>query len=259
MKITFIDHSSFLVELERKYLLFDYYKGALPKLDTGKEMYVFSSHSHYDHYSTRVLKLAESFEKIRFIFSDDIRDDFEGDLSELSEDMADKVSECTVFVGADERYEISAGKEATEVETIRSTDLGVAFLIKAEGNKIFHSGDYQWWDWPGEPDEDNAKAKEDFFRELKKLEKREFDLAFLVLDPRQETSAFWGIDSILSRVNIKTVFPMHFWGDYKITDKYRERLDSGAVPYFGQKPDFKIIKRAGESFIISDHEEKKSQ
>ena len=141
------------------------------------------------------------------------------------------------------------------METLKSTDLGVAFLIKAEGRKIFHSGDFQWWDWPGEPDEDNAKAKEDFFSELKNLEGKEFDVAFLVLDPRQESSVYPGIDSILSKVHIKTVFPMHFWGDFSITEKYRERLCSGAVHYLEPKPDFKVLKRAGESFIITDSEE----
>lgn len=45
MKVIFIDHSGFLVELEKCVLLFDYYKGEIPKIE-GKKWYVFASHFH---------------------------------------------------------------------------------------------------------------------------------------------------------------------------------------------------------------------
>ena len=51
MKVTFIYHSAFLVELERCSLLFDWYGGDLPKIDRTKPLYVFASHHHGDHYS----------------------------------------------------------------------------------------------------------------------------------------------------------------------------------------------------------------
>ena len=40
MKVTFIYHSAFLVELERCSLLFDWYGGDLPKIDRTKPLYV---------------------------------------------------------------------------------------------------------------------------------------------------------------------------------------------------------------------------
>ena len=49
MKVTFIYHSAFLVELERCSLLFDWYGGDLPKIDRTKPLYVFASHHHGDH------------------------------------------------------------------------------------------------------------------------------------------------------------------------------------------------------------------
>ena len=42
MKITYIHHSSFSVEINKCILLFDYYKGNLPKFDENKKLYVFS-------------------------------------------------------------------------------------------------------------------------------------------------------------------------------------------------------------------------
>ena len=50
IKVTYLDHSGFLVELEDAYFLFDYYKGRLPQIDLEKKMFVFVSHVHHDHY-----------------------------------------------------------------------------------------------------------------------------------------------------------------------------------------------------------------
>ena len=42
MKVTFIYHSSYFVELDHCCLLFDYYQGDIPQV--GKPLYVFASH-----------------------------------------------------------------------------------------------------------------------------------------------------------------------------------------------------------------------
>ena len=42
MKITYINHSGFLVETRDCYYIFDYYKGELPNLDKEKEVIVFA-------------------------------------------------------------------------------------------------------------------------------------------------------------------------------------------------------------------------
>ena len=46
MKITYINHSGFLIETRDCYYIFDYYKGELPYLDKEKEVIVFCSHFH---------------------------------------------------------------------------------------------------------------------------------------------------------------------------------------------------------------------
>ena len=46
MKITYLRHSGFLVELEQVWLLFDYYRGEIPEFPKGKKGYVFVSHRH---------------------------------------------------------------------------------------------------------------------------------------------------------------------------------------------------------------------
>ena len=57
MQITRIFHSGFLVETAKRYFIFDYYKGELPKLNPDKPVYVFASHGHQDHYEPKVFEL----------------------------------------------------------------------------------------------------------------------------------------------------------------------------------------------------------
>ena len=42
MKVTFIEHSGFMVEMEQNVLLFDYYQGEIPSFDGSKTLYVLS-------------------------------------------------------------------------------------------------------------------------------------------------------------------------------------------------------------------------
>ena len=74
MKVTFIEHSGFMVEMEQNVLLFDYYQGEIPSFDGSKTLYVFASHSHADHYNSAIWKLKEQYRDIHYILSDDIKD-----------------------------------------------------------------------------------------------------------------------------------------------------------------------------------------
>ena len=49
MRITYIDHSGFLVETGTANFIFDYYKGEIPPLDVEIPLVVFASHKHPDH------------------------------------------------------------------------------------------------------------------------------------------------------------------------------------------------------------------
>ena len=60
MQIIFIHHSCFLVELDDKVLIFDYFDGdkvegmhftgKLPSYEPDTKIYMFASHSHKDHF-----------------------------------------------------------------------------------------------------------------------------------------------------------------------------------------------------------------
>lgn len=72
MKITYIHHSSFLVEMEQIALLFDYFEGEIPEIRQDQLLIVFASHRHGDHFSPGIFDLAENHPKIWFVLSDDI-------------------------------------------------------------------------------------------------------------------------------------------------------------------------------------------
>ena len=72
MRVTFIYHSAFLVELDDMTLLFDYFRGALPPIRRDVPLVIFASHSHGDHFSPRIFSLAGDAERVSFVLSDDI-------------------------------------------------------------------------------------------------------------------------------------------------------------------------------------------
>ena len=116
MKVTYIHHSGFLVETNRYYFIFDYETGQLPSLNTDKPIFVFSSHSHQDHYNPEIFSILQKqgMKHVRAILSDDIELPTNVDILQVS---------------SNEFYELDNHLNLT---TFKSTDLGVAFLIEDE-------------------------------------------------------------------------------------------------------------------------------
>lgn len=208
LKITYLKHSGFLVETDHTYLLFDYWKGEIPPLDYAKTLYVFASHVHHDHYTKAVYKLENLCQHVEYILSSDIKE----------VDPSWKKAEHVCFMAPYDSYE----KNGLMVKTLFSTDEGVAFIVTVDGKKIYHAGDLHLWYWPGEPDEDNEWHTNRYKEEIAKLEGETFDLAFLVLDPRQDEAYSLGMDYFLSKVKATYVFPMHLWGKYELIEQFKK-------------------------------------
>lgn len=221
MKITFLYHSAFLVELPDCTLLFDWYGGDLPTFDRSKPLYVFASHHHGDHYSPETFSLG--MENVTYILATCIR---------LS-------AKRKAALGIDARRVIrmSAGKTETigqlTVTTLRSTDAGVAFLVRAGERTLFHAGDLNWWYWAEESDEWNQSIEREFIRACDRLKGIPVDAAFLPLDPRLGDAFFWGFDRYLRTMEVQVAFPMHCWEDFSVIARlkalpcsapYRERI-----------------------------------
>ena len=60
MKVTYLEHSGFVIEDGRRAYVFDYWKDPAGVIDTlvaqGYELHVFVSHIHHDHYVKSIFK-----------------------------------------------------------------------------------------------------------------------------------------------------------------------------------------------------------
>lgn len=226
MNITYLGHSGFLTEIDDAYFLFDYYKGAIPQMDTSKKMFVFVSHAHYDHYNRSIYEFRKDFGEIYYILSSDITAEEEGVHSVKPNE------------------ELACG--GCHVRTLRSNDEGVAFLVRYHGRTLYHAGDLNWWHWEGEPEAYNTGMRRSYQAEINKLQKEKIDAAFVPVDPRLGEQYCWGIDCFMKRTETSHVFPMHFWGNYEIFDRlmmeqctqeYRDRIMK--------------IEQEGQSFLLN--------
>ena len=132
MQVIFIHHSCFLVEVDEKVLIFDWFagdrvngytfRGQIPEYEPDTPVYVFASHKHRDHFDMDVLHWAERYSNIHYIFSKDCR---------MSPHFLEKhgfdlsVRELITYVSPCEKYQV----DDLEIETLRSTDAGVAFYV----------------------------------------------------------------------------------------------------------------------------------
>ena len=230
MKVTYLYHSGFAIEDEQALYVFDYYKGELPVIAKEKQMYVFVSHRHKDHYNSEIFDWEKEHPNFLYILSDEVE----------AEPAPNRI-----FVKPEQK--IRTGE--LKVETLRSTDEGVAFLVTCKDKRIYHAGDLNWWHWEEESIDYNRQMRKDYQREIRKLVRKKIDLAFVVLDPRQGGAAFSGIDFFMRNVRVNHVFPMHMWRDYGLTDRlltseisasYRNRIhrvweEGQTVEIHGQK------------------------
>lgn len=213
MKLTYLFHSGFTVEMEDAVFIFDYYKGVLPRWNAKKTVYVFASHQHYDHFTPEIFRWREDYPDIHYILSDDIRK-AECDSGTKREDLGEHVT----VVGPDQEIKIGG----CTVRTLQSTDEGVAFLVKYSGNVLFHAGDLNWWHWDEESDSYNERMRQDYQREIQKLEQEQIDIAFVPLDVRQGDAYRYGMDYFIRHVDARLIVPMHFWEDYTLAKRYVE-------------------------------------
>ena len=209
MKITYIDHSGFAVETEKCVYIFDYFKGELPDIPADKPVIVFASHSHPDHYNPRVFERLDEKgvepSRMKAVLGKDIREN--------------KYPEGVPVMKARAHMSFSL-EDGTLVDTLLSTDQGVAFLLTTSEGVIYHAGDLNDWYWEGEPDQDNRSMTGRYRAEIDRIKGKEVDIAFVPLDPRQEKDYARGILYFLKKVPAKYVFPMNYWDKPQIMENF---------------------------------------
>ena len=148
MQVIFIHHSCFLIEVDDLVLIFDYFggdrvngfhfTGKIPDYAPDTKIYMFASHKHQDHFDMDILRWSEKYTNIHYILSKDIR---------ISPHFLQKhgidpgVRKKVTFVSANNHYEV----DDLKIQTLLSTDAGVAFYVNVRGVSIFHAGDLNDW------------------------------------------------------------------------------------------------------------------
>ncbi len=226
MKLRHIYHSGFLVEINNNILIFDCLDPSVTKyFSPSSKVYVFTSHSHSDHYSKMIFDWEKEYSQINYILSDDIQ------ISNKGKNY--------YFM---DKYE-SLNVDNLKIQSFGSTDKGVSFLVSLDGVKIFHAGDLNWWHWKNDSPKAQKKEEEDFKYEVGKLIGKDIDVAFIPVDPRLEEEYYLGAEYFAKTINPRLLVPMHFSDDFTITKKVKEKLINSNVQILA-------IKRRNQEFDI---------
>ena len=250
MQIIFLHHSSFLVEVDDKVLIFDYFAGdkvngftftgKIPEYEPDTKIYMFASHSHKDHYDMDILRMAEKYPNIKYIFSKDIKisPNF------LKKHGIDpKVREKVTFVDAGKKYKV----DDLNIKTLRSTDAGVAFYVESNGVTLYHAGDLNNWIWDGAGDLTNGVQERNYKFQIRQLAGLPINIAFVPMDPRQGKYTYSGFDLFMKETEAELVFPMHMWQDYSAIAGYK-----GKISNLGMAERVIDIERENQVFLIQE-------
>lgn len=248
IKIKFIYHSCYTMEFENYILIFDYFEGDLPKNPKNKKLIFIATHSHYDHFSKKILEIGNPEENI-YILSSDIQDLLQKDNIIYLEDKNKDVdisalkflrnSDNVYFVKPDEVLDI----EDFTIKTFGSTDQGISYTLSLEYLTLFYAGDLNNWIWPEDSPEERKEMEEDFLKEIQKIDEG-IDIAFFPIDPRLKDNYDKGARLFLELIEPQMIFPLHFKDDCAFTARFYEE-------YKDKYPtEIREVKNLGDEFII---------
>lgn len=220
-RIIHYGHSSIAVETKSSFLIFDYYYDkplfqqankkstflSSEDLQTDKDIYVFVSHSHRDHFNDTIFQWQNINPNIKYI---------------LSHDVKEIISKKEYHYM--EPYE-SLMLKNVEVKTLGTTDKGVSFLVSLDGIKIFHAGDLNWWHWKNFTNEELEREERDFKREINFVTGERIDIAFIPVDPRLEEFYYLAGKYFAEKIQPKLLVPIHFREDFTICEEFAKRIE----------------------------------
>lgn len=196
VKIHYLYNSGFAVETANHLLIFDYWKCGKANLKgllkTEKDVIVFVSHSHGDHYNPEIFQWVESNPGIEYVISSGIRPGFK--------------SEKIHRLGRYKELQLND----VRIQTFGSTDMGVSFLVNVDGVALFHAGDLNWWDWYDDTEENNRDMAARFKSEISRIKGHKIDIAFFPVDPRLKDSYRLGVEYFMKEVEPSWLIPMHY-------------------------------------------------
>ena len=203
MEATYLLNSGFLVRTDDVLLVFDAFDdpaGVLPaavEKENYARLYFFASHAHFDHFNPMIARYAAKTQ--RYLLSEDIRS---------NAGAAYMPTDRTSWIGLYDAWQ----DDCIAVKSFASTDEGTSFLVEVNGKRIFHAGDFNWWDWTGDTAENRKLAENAFRKQMKRLAGLSFDLAFFPVDGRLGPSRERGAKVFCAETYPQALVSMHSVG-----------------------------------------------
>jgi len=231
--VWYLNHSGWAVQTSEHLLVFDYWQRVLPSdrqsLDNGrinpeevagKNVVVFSSHSHNDHFMQEIASWSSGISNIRYVLG------FEGPFS-------------TDYAFIPPRGEKVVN--GVKIRSIASTDSGEGFIVELDGVTIFHPGDHAC----RFEEKDTAFTSEiDFLASMY----QNIDIAFVPVSGcsfNNKVALEKGNDYLVEKFHPRVVFPMHGSGNEKTYREYAEKENTEQ-----KSPIYKYAEFMGDRFFI---------
>lgn len=237
-KVTYLDHSGFVITEPDAILVFDYYRDpshALHKIlkeNPTLPVTFFASHHHDDHFNPGIFEIAQDHKRTYI----------------LSNDIEPKYVPSTLNVqGMSPGDAVEDVPGCQRIKAYGSTDIGVSFyVVTTSGTTIFHAGDLNLWHWKDQNTPNQVvKASTRFQSVLNRIasEVPEVKIAMFPVDPRQGTDFAEGAHRFIDAIKIDYFFPMHFWGQYK---------EACLFPAYADRPNtkYECLHNPGQSVTI---------
>lgn len=241
MKVTYLEHSGFVIEDGKRVYVFDYWKDPAGVVDTlveqGYELHVFISHIHHDHYVKSIFKYLPYIHSVWYHEDVPALRDAHQQVQEIVGTKQDGEKANLLLERINKDYPSAGQTIATEslteeivqqvfslrsmavgetlegegltVTMFGSTDEGGSFLVDTGTHRIFHAGDLNWWHWSGDTPENIAEAKALKEKEFAPLTGLSVDIMMFPVDARLEVAREWGALEVLDMMNTKLFIPMH--------------------------------------------------
>lgn len=201
MELSYLLNSGFMVKDGKTLLVFDDYEDPAGVVDAAYDqgdfdkLYIFVTHAHFDHFGTHIRAYAQK--ATRYVFSSDLRH-----TKRVKIFPTNKITYM-------KRY--SEWRDDTiKVWTYDSTDVGISFLVEfPSGRRVYHAGDFNWWQWDDDTPENNALAAKVFRRQVKRMTGMDADVAFFPVDGRLGKSQELGAIEFAARTRVKSFVAMH--------------------------------------------------
>ncbi len=226
IRITYVHHNCFFLEIGGRTLLFDYpseehrteaARALVERKVAGADLWVVISHSHPDHFTPEVAAFAGRAARCKFIVSYDVPEmypEFEYDAG-LDVTVLDPDEPAIV--------------QGVPVRAFESTDLGVGFLFSFPGCRVYFGGDVAAWVWEKLDPRSRAAGQAYFDTTLAELVRHGVDIAFSNTDKRLENWA-GGLEFVRT-VRPRVFVPMHVFGKTQWVREFAELLrEKGDLP-----------------------------